>query len=95
MEKTNFTLDSLIIALQKSISRVNRDTAKATENDTNAAFASLSGNIVFELKCKCEMDESDKIILSEKGSIEINLSGQIDPDIGVEIKGAENARKTV
>ncbi|WP_339891828.1 hypothetical protein [uncultured Alteromonas sp.] len=76
----NQTLDDLLLALQKSISRVN----KASSNvDSSQARALITGTVSFNLTCKCEMLDTDKLIVNDEGSIELSLAGKIDTDIGV------------
>lgn len=79
---TEQTLDNLLIALQKSISRVNQLSATVPDNK---ARAMITGNIDFELGCRCRLIQGDKLELTDDG-IEVCLSGQINPDIDTVVK---------
>jgi len=76
-KKQEYTLDRLLIALQKSISRVNEKSAKVPQNKARAI---ITGNIGFNISCICTLIADDKLELCEQG-IEINLNGHINPDI--------------
>lgn len=82
------TLDKLLIALQKSISRVNENSAKVSDDKARAI---ISGNIGFEISCNCRLVDDDKLELCDQG-IEISLKGQINPDIDtIVLEEEENA----
>ncbi len=74
------TLDSLLVALQKSLSRVNRASSRV---DVTQARSLIVGDVAFNLACKCDLSEGDKLTLNDVGSVSLNLSGHINTDIGV------------
>jgi len=75
------TLDMLLLALQKTLSRVSRDSSNI---NPGAARSLIAGNVAFTLSCRCDYAEGDHILLKENGGVEMSLSGKINTDISVE-----------
>jgi len=74
------TLDNLLIALQKTLSRVNRASSGV---GAKQARSLIVGDVDFNLTCKCDLANDDKLVLNDVGNIALNLSGHINTDIGV------------
>jgi hypothetical protein len=70
-------LENTLLALQKTFSRLNRETAKVSADN---ARATLVGNVNFEITLKVNQ-EGDYLNVEKDGMIDLHLSGQIDPDI--------------
>ncbi len=77
----NPTLETYLVALQKSISRTNRDTA-AVKKDPNKISAIIYGTLDFQFSCKCKLVEDAKLEICEQDGVELTLSGKIDCDVG-------------
>ena len=83
------TVDRMLIALQKTLSRVSRDSASVPEGQARAL---ITGSVQFELEVKCSLIEGEKLLLDEERGRPLKLSGQIAADIGVELtEGVDNA----
>lgn len=80
--RDNPTLDDLLIALQKSISRVNRRSVDVPEGDARAI---ITGNLRFSLALRLSHGDEDKLYLDDQGGVECSINGAIDPDIGAVI----------
>ncbi len=74
------TLDALLLALQKTLSRVNKASAKVPEGQARSLIV---GDVGFSLSCKCNLTSGDKVSLDNDGLITLSLSGHINTDIGV------------
>lgn len=73
------TLEQVLIALQKSISRVN---SISNNVPPNQARALILGDIDFDLSLKCDQD-GDKLRISNSGGISISLKGIINTDMEI------------
>jgi hypothetical protein len=73
-------VEDIVIALQKSFSRVSTRTAKVS---TQAARALVVGRVNFELGLRVEPEADNRLLHSPSGSIELKLTGQINTDIRV------------
>ncbi len=75
------SLEKLLVALQKEISRVNSATAENLRNNTERPTATMSlSNVSFQLKFNSNLI-NDKIIIDRDGEVQIELSSEIIPDI--------------
>jgi len=70
-------LDDVLIALQKSLSRVSNLTSKVPESQ---ARAMISGSVAFSIELQVN-SRNDTLVLNRDGDIKISMSGQITPDI--------------
>lgn len=71
------SLDDVLVALQKSFSRVSTRTADV---DPEMARAMISGQVAFNISLKAEL-EGDYLLPNDKGSLDLNLSGTLETDI--------------
>lgn len=76
------TVDRMLIALQKTLSRVSRDSAKVPEGQARAI---ITGNVSFELEVKCSLTSGEKLLLDEERGRPLKLTGQIAADVGVQL----------
>ncbi len=75
------SLEKLLVALQKEISRVNSATAENIRTNTEQPTATMClSNVTFQLKFNSNL-ENDKIIIDKDGAVQIELSSEIIPDI--------------
>lgn len=74
------SLDDVVIALQKTFSRVS---ARSASVPSEQARALVTGQVDFTLSLQVDPQE-DYLLLNPKGSVELNLSGSIDTDIRTE-----------
>lgn len=79
-EETQNTVDRLLLSLQKSISRVSRDSANI---DSDKAHSLIVGDIDFSISFKCNMISDDRLLVQGDGAISLSLSGRIDADVGI------------
>ncbi len=70
-------LEDVINALQKSFSRVSRDSAKVEDSD---ALALIIGQVEFDIQVKLSPN-SDRLLVDTNGIINLGLKGIIDTDI--------------
>ena len=75
--ESKLSLDDVVIALQKTFSRVS---ARSAAIPSEQALALVTGQVDFTLSLKLDPQE-DYLQLNPKGSVELNLSGSIDTDI--------------
>lgn len=82
------TVDDVIVALQKSISRVTNQTGdhmdelrKTAEGDVEVSM--LDGPVSWSLRCSVTVDD-DKLRVVEQGPIQIELSGRVTVPFGLE-----------
>ena len=78
------TLESVLIALQKSISRVNEQSSKVPESQPRAL---IIGDLDFEISLKCDPNK-DKLAVTNSGGISITLKGRINTDMEITSEGA-------
>jgi hypothetical protein len=78
--KGKITLDEVIVALQKSFSRVSTASAELPAEN---ARAMVTGLVNFDISLKVEA-EKDYLRLDADGAIDLRLSGKIDTDIRIE-----------
>ncbi len=71
------SLDDVIIALQKSFSRVS---ARSADVPAENARAMVVGQISFDLSLRANPDD-DKLRLDSRGAIELKFSGTLDTDV--------------
>jgi hypothetical protein len=71
------TLDDVLVALQKSFSRVS---TKSADVPPDQARAMVSGQVSFEMSLTVNLEE-DYLHPNTKGAIGLKLSGNIDTDI--------------
>ena len=74
------TLDDILVALQKSFSRLTDQT-----NENEGTTAQMVGEVDFELKAKFSA-QNDSLIHDREGGIELTFTGTIDLDINDEEK---------
>jgi len=88
------TVDRILLALQKSLSRVNRDSATVPHDQARSL---ITGDVDFRLSCRCDLKSGDKLVLNAAGEITLDLSGHINIDLGTirldEDKDAATERK--
>lgn len=76
--KEENTLEHVLVALQKSLSRVNSMSSKVPKNQPRAL---IIGDLNFEISLKCEQDEDKLRVTGGSGGIDISLKGVINTDI--------------
>lgn len=75
--------DDLVVALQKSFSRVSAATDKSQrEKDSTAPCAMVVGPVKFSLSLNVAMEE-DRLRIQENGSIRISIDGTLQTDVRV------------
>jgi len=75
--------DDLIVALQKSFSRVSAATDKSQrEKDATAPCAMVVGPVKFSLSLNVDMDK-DRLRVQENGSIRLSIDGTLQTDVRV------------
>lgn len=79
------TLDGLLLALQKTLSRVSRDSASVPADQARALIV---GPVSFDLSVRCRFAQPDELVLDSQDGWPLRLSGQISPDVGVSVPGA-------
>ncbi len=87
-EKKDIALEDVMLALQKSFSRVNRDTAQV---DDDEARAMIIGEIEFQMVISVspvDNGETSWLKSDPEGGINLSLNGKID--MGIEEKTEEN-----
>ena len=78
-QNENPALEDILVALQKSFSRLSYRTAQAPEE---SARALIVGKVNFEIALNAEPD-GDQMRYAKAGSMNIKLQGQISTDIRV------------
>jgi len=73
-------LHEVLIALQKSLSRVSRDSVR-TEKEQ--ALALINGDVNFSFTLKCDLAADDLLVINKTGDIELQMSGIITTDLEV------------
>lgn len=77
--ESEVTLDRVLLGLQKSISRVNRDSASV-----EGARALIVGDLEFSLSVSGDYADGDRIAVRPDGAIRLTLSGTINADVRVQ-----------
>ncbi|NMP33394.1 hypothetical protein HII17_17745 [Thalassotalea sp. M1531] len=89
------TLSAFLLALQKSISRVSRDSA-LKEGESGRANALITGDINFAFSMKCDLETDGVIRLNREGAIALNMDGVVTADIDlVDLDEQEVTENTV
>lgn len=94
-EENKQTLDQILIALQKSFSRLNDNTDVELMSTDMKALARINNNIKFDITLNV-IPEDDKLVYADKpgeGTIKVNISGDINPDINENVEIEENIEK--
>lgn len=73
-------LDRVVLALQKTFSRVSAETATV---EASRARALVTGRVAFSLRLSAEMDGEDRLVATPEGSLALELSGSIETDVRV------------
>lgn len=83
---TGITLDEVLINLQKTFSRVVRDTIRHKESHPAGERAIMIDPINFEIEINVAVDleSKDQFKYDPNGDIRISLNGRIDPDFDKE-----------
>ena len=76
------TVDRFLVALQKTLSRVSRDSATVSPDQARALIV---GNVRFEVDLRCALREDEKLELRESGGFPLHLGGSIASDVGIEL----------
>lgn len=71
----------VLVALQKSLSRVSRASADKKKGD---AYALITGDVNFSFTLKCDLEDGHNLTLHKDGAIELHLDGSIATDIDVQ-----------
>lgn len=74
------TLDRFLIALQKTLSRVSRDSAHVPADQARALIV---GNVTFDVDLRCDLRDDGKLALESEGAVGLRLSGKIATDLGI------------
>ncbi len=94
-EDNKQSLDQILTALQKSFSRLNDNTDVELMATDMKSLARINSNIKFDITLNVIPDD-DKLIYTDtpgEGSIKINISGDINPDINENVEIEENLEK--
>jgi hypothetical protein len=70
-------LGNVLVSLQKSFSRVSRDSAGVPAHQARALVV---GKVAFEMSFKCETSDG-ALLVTDSGGIALRLTGTIDVDI--------------
>ena len=77
------SVDEFLLALQKTLSRVSRDSAQVP---TGQARSLIVGSVAFEVTLRCSLDvRQDRLLLTDEGGESLKLAGQIAADVGVKL----------
>jgi hypothetical protein len=71
-------LDDVVIALQKSFSRVSARSASVPPEN---ARAMVVGQVKFDMTIRTNLEEGDKLRADPGGAIELKFSGTLDTDV--------------
>ena len=80
-ESSERTVDDFLIALQKTLSRVSRESAKVPSEQARSL---ITGNVAFDVDLKCSLGAGQKLMLNDETGAPLRLSGQLSSDIGIE-----------
>lgn len=72
-------LEEVLIALQKSFSRVSKSSFDFAQQNEGSTVALMVGNIDFEIALKADI-QGDRILYNQHGAMTLSFKGQIDPD---------------
>jgi hypothetical protein len=75
------SLEEVVIALQKTFSRVSTSTAQVAEH---RARAMVTGKVAFKMNLAVAMGDDDRLLTSAEGPIALELSGTLDTDVRVQ-----------
>ncbi len=78
-KKDRISLESALITLQKSFSRVSRESSKVKEDKAQALIV---GNVTFELEFNADV-EDDHIYLNDEGTVRMKFNGDVETDIRI------------
>lgn len=81
------TLERFLLALQKTLSRVSRDSAAVPAGQARAL---ISGPVAFDAELRCELDGEDRLGVSREGAVLLRLSGRVATDVGVRLLEADD-----
>lgn len=72
------SVEEALVALQKTLSRVNRDTRAflASGESPSQGVAALTDTVTWQLTCQVKL-EGDRLVLAEEGGMPLQLSGQL------------------
>lgn len=76
--ETGTNLEDILVALQKTFSRVSTISSAVPEEQARAL---LIGRVHFDLALRADVSGSDRLVQSSNGALEIKLAGEIDTDI--------------
>lgn len=94
-EENKQTLDQILTALQKSFSRLNDSTDVELMATDMKSLARINNNIKFDITLNV-IPEDDKLIYADspgEGTIKINITGDINPDINENEEIEDNFEK--
>ncbi|MEM6259539.1 MAG: hypothetical protein AAF711_05560 [Planctomycetota bacterium] len=77
-------LEDIVLALQKSFSRVSRESGSFQSDHPDEAVAFVEGPIKFAITMKLSPDGNDRLTYNEQGGLETTIEGVINPDIRYE-----------
>lgn len=79
-------LEQVVLALQKTFSRVSAHTARVSGH---RARAMVTGKVGFSMRLGVAMHEDDRLVATPGGPIALELSGTLETDVRVEEGGDE------
>ena len=82
------TLDQVVIALQKTFSRVSASTARVA---SHRARAIVTGRVGFSMRLEVAMPQADHLVATPGGPIVLELNGTLDTDVRVQATEAPEA----
>jgi hypothetical protein len=74
------SLERVVLALQKTFSRVSAQTARVEER---RARAMVTGTVAFSMRLGVAMDDDDRLLATPGGPISMELNGTLDTDVRV------------
>lgn len=78
-------VDTMLVALQKTFSRVSRSSAGVAPDEARALIV---GNVEFEMTVRCRMDdEQRRLVIDEAEGAPLRLKGVISTDFAVREAG--------
>lgn len=75
------SLEQLLVALQKSLSRVSRNSADVPKDQPRSLIV---GNVAFHLRTRCAQEGDNRLLVGSEGEIDLELSGTITTDLDAE-----------
>lgn len=85
------TLNDVLVAFQKSFSKVSRDSKGQDENEARAL---ITGAVNFEMELGVDYGDDKRIHYNPKGCIKLKLNGEIETDVRVkEISEVTNSKE--